>query len=94
MFNNEYKSILKDLSLKVGIKQEELDNIYKTYWKFVRYIIRNTDFSDSNLDRRSINIKGLGKFHCSNKRLENLKNNRKFIKDGRIEHKEDKTYLQ
>lgn len=94
MLNNEYKSILKDLSLEVGIKQGQLDDIYKTYWKFVRYIIKNTDFLDSNLKRRSINIIRLGKFHCSDKRLENLKNNKKFVKDGRIEHKKDKTYLQ
>lgn len=71
------KEALTKIGIKYGKSAEEIEIIYKTYWKAIKEILESADFTDYSEDNKDkvpiINIAYIGRFNCTPKKYWNIK---------------------
>lgn len=89
------QKILNKLSKKLNLSIEELEKIYKSYWKFIRQTIEGLPLKedlkeeDFNKIKTNFNIVNIGKLSCTYPRYKVLKEHNKRREDAK--HKESQT---
>lgn len=80
-----YNGVIDIVSKELGLSKEVVENTYKAYWEYIKYIIEQLPFKEelSQKDfetlRTSINIPSLGKLNCTYNRYVGMKNRFKII---------------
>lgn len=82
------KGTINRLSGKLGLPPEEISNIYKAYWKFIKETIEGLPLKE-DLDeesfhklRTNFNIPKLGKLHCTYPKYKTAKTINKKLKNA------------
>lgn len=89
---------IKDLSIELGLSEKTIQEVYKSYWRFIRDTIRNIDFDNINTIEEyqrvkvNFNIPGIGKLGCPYDRMLRIKNQNRYKHAAK--YKKDKTNVQ
>lgn len=74
------KDILKELGEELNLTKEEVELIYKNYWKYIRATISDLDIKDNEFTNSfSINIPSIGKFYTNKEHIKQVKKKYKYI---------------
>jgi hypothetical protein len=80
---------LNELHIKLDLSIDEIKDIYKAYWKFIRSKIEELPLKEDldeetfNKLKTSFNIPNLGKLHCTYRTYKTLKGVDRRIKDAK-----------
>ena len=73
MTSRTNKDLIAKIGEEVGLPIEVVEKVYKAYWKYIRTMIEDLDFSEDKLHSYSFNIPSIGKFYTDSNKVKKQK---------------------
>ena len=92
----KYQEVVSKLSEELHLKEDVVDEVYKSFYAFIRETISSLPLKDElteeefNKLKTNFNIPAIGKLHCTYERYKGMKERGKYIKNLKEKYEDKK----